>query len=1065
MNGYLSVYTASAGSGKTFTLAVNYVAHLLSGEPMAHRHILAVTFTNKATAEMKTRILAELWNLAHGEPDRDFVEKLKELLPGVSDDQIKSRAARALGELIHNYEDFHIETIDSFFQSVLASLARELGLTASYNLEIDDRKVIAQAVDHLMASLDDRPELLRRIMSYMYARIEDDKRWDGSAELTQLASVLTKEVFLTAEDKILEILNNEEKMKGYVKKLNDMKAAAINQIKAAAQKLDDSIKRNGGYGILSRGSNLETQVGKLANGDLTPNLNMLTKRAESSEEWFKKADRDKPANAALASQWTDLAAVLMTTLRSEKPTYLSSQLSLQYLNPLQLVGDVGQEVRDLNAELGRFMLAMTPILFRRLVTSDDASFVFEKAGVKFHHIMIDEFQDTSPLQWANFQQLLIENLSQGNGCMLVGDIKQGIYRFRGGDWKILGRIVSDMQAQGLEPIRLSDNYRSHADIVRFNNDLFTRAGELMKDTFDADDIADIYSDVAQNPQKGHGGHVEVRFIEKTADKASSATADDAEATDDAANTNIADQLAASIMAENAKGTPYGDMIILVRYKAEGVKLVDYFAQHHPELPIISDEAFTLGHSEALNLLVNALRWLDCPSDTVAAAYTARAYQYHIHHRTIAWLDTAAHWRDYLPAELTTQTERLNSMPLYSLCERLIALLSLHQMTGDAPYIYGFLDRVMDFADNARGGLHDFIRLWDDSLNYSAIPSPGANGVRIMTIHKSKGLEAPTIFIPYCNWFIEREKRMDVMWCTPPESPYNALPLVAIPGKKDLAETIYAPIWKGELSDRHTENLNLLYVAFTRPKKNLYVWAEVNSQVDFTAENASKLTVANLLYKCLDGKDICQGEPAEQGEPTPTPKKKKTVNPFKPQMKPIASPLTAVEPCTAFRQSCEASRFISGNEIPEDRRVFIDTGNVMHYALSMMQKASDLDQAFEVITEQGLMPDYKQRQTMHDLLKERLTAPQPAEWFGGNWTVSNECTLLGRDAAGRVKRTRPDRVMTANGKTVVVDYKFAAPHPRHNAQVADYVKSLHDMGHTDVEGYLWYVYTGHIVRVD
>ncbi|MDY2779680.1 MAG: UvrD-helicase domain-containing protein, partial [Alloprevotella sp.] len=337
MNGYLSVYTASAGSGKTFTLAVNYVAHLLSGEPMAHRHILAVTFTNKATAEMKTRILAELWNLAHGEPDRDFVEKLKELLPGVSDDQIKSRAARALGELIHNYEDFHIETIDSFFQSVLASLARELGLTASYNLEIDDRKVIAQAVDHLMASLDDRPELLRRIMSYMYARIEDDKRWDGSAELTQLASVLTKEVFLTAEDKILEILNNEEKMKNYVDKLNRMKAAAINQIKKAAQQLDDSIKRNGGYGILSRGSNLETQVGKLANGDLTPNLNMLTKRAESSEEWFKKADRDKPANAALASQWTDLAAVLMTTLRSEKPTYLSSQLSLQYLNPLQLV--------------------------------------------------------------------------------------------------------------------------------------------------------------------------------------------------------------------------------------------------------------------------------------------------------------------------------------------------------------------------------------------------------------------------------------------------------------------------------------------------------------------------------------------------------------------------------------------------------------------------------------------------------------------------------------------------------------------------------------------------------
>lgn len=1065
MNGYLSVYTASAGSGKTFTLAVNYVAHLLSGEPMAHRHILAVTFTNKATAEMKTRILAELWSLAHGEPDHDFLNKLKELLPGVSDEEIKSRAVRALAELIHNYEDFRIETIDSFFQSVLASLARELGLTASYNLEIDDRKVIAQAVDHLMASLDNRPDLLRRIMAYIYARIEDDKRWDVSAELTQLASVLTKEVFLSAEDKILQILGNEEVMKHYVETLQSMKAAAINRIKEAAQQLDDSIRREGGYAILSRGGNLETQVGKLAKGELIDNLNMLTKRAESPDEWFKKADRDKPGNAHLASKWTDLATVLMGTLRREKPTYLSCQLTLQYLNPLQLVGDVGQEVRDINAELGRFMLAMTPILFRRLVTSADASFVFEKAGVKFHHIMIDEFQDTSPLQWANFRQLLIENLSQGNGCMLVGDIKQGIYRFRGGDWKILGRIVSDLQTQGLQPIRLSDNYRSRADIVRFNNALFTRAGELMKDTFNADDLADIYSDVAQEPHKPDGGHVEVHFVEKSSDKGTAGNAEEGDTTGDSADTNIAEELANSIMAENEKGTPYSDMIILVRYKAEGVKLVDYFAQNYPDLPIISDEAFTLGHSEALTLLVNALRWLDCPSDTVAAAYTARAYQYHIHHRTLAWLDTAAHWRDYLPAELATQTERLVSMPLYSLCERLIALLSLHQMTGDAPYIYGFLDHVMDFADNARGGLHDFLRLWDDSLNYSAIPSPGVAGVRIMTIHKSKGLEAPTIFIPYCNWYIEREKRVDVMWCTPPVAPYNTLPLVAIPGKKDLAETIYAPIWESELSDRHTENLNLLYVAFTRPKQNLYVWAEVNSKVEFTAENASKLTVANLLYECLGGEDVSLGEPVREGVSAKPKDKPEAANPFKPQMHAIDAPLSAVEPCTAFRQSLEASRFISGNEIPEAQRAFIDTGNVMHYALSLMSTAADLDRAFEAIAEHGLMPDSKQRKTMHDLLKERLSTGQPADWFGGRWTVSNECTLLGRDASGRLKRTRPDRVMTHGEKTVVVDFKFAAPHPRHTAQVADYVKSLRDMGHADVEGFLWYVYTGRIVRVD
>ena len=504
MNNNLLVYKASAGSGKTYTLSAEYIARLLCGTPDTYRHILAVTFTNKATAEMKERILQYLWEL--GYTDTDFKETILKIAPHLTEEQIRTKAQTALKAIIHDYDHFRVETIDSFFQSLLSNLAHELGLTANFKVNINDKEVIEKSVDKMMKEIENTPEALAWVLDYIEERISEGKKWDISRDIKKLGNNLLKEKLLRAEEQLKTFFSNSQQILRYRKILTDIKEEAHDHLKNAAEHLEHEISLlTNDYSNFSKGNNLRVYLQKLKEGILDPSTGTINNYIADTNNWLRKADQ---TNAFLIEKAEGFREILIEVEKMRAcclSIVNSCKLSSQPIKPMRLLNVIAKEMEIINKENNHFMLAKTPLLFDQLIGENDTSFVLEKAGINFHHIMIDEFQDTSTLQWRNFKKLLIESLaSEGNKCLLVGDLKQGIYRFRGGDWNILNNISSEFKNATPEIRSLSTNFRSAPHIIDFNNMYFPLAAKHLDDITGKTDISKIYEDVHQENDKKKG---------------------------------------------------------------------------------------------------------------------------------------------------------------------------------------------------------------------------------------------------------------------------------------------------------------------------------------------------------------------------------------------------------------------------------------------------------------------------------------------------------------------------------------------------------------------------------
>ncbi len=1064
MNGNLTVFKASAGSGKTFTLTAQYIALLLSGESAPHRAILAVTFTNKATAEMKERILQELWEIAYRpEETGSFVQAVRRQLPGVPLETLRQRAANALHAIIHDYDYFRIETIDAFFQSLLTTLAHELNLSAGFRVEIDDKQVVENAVDRLMASIDRRENLRQWVLSYISERIEDNQRWDVTKEVKRLARQIMKEQFLLHEEELLHVLDSEQTLKEYRQELNALMRSAEQEIAQKAAALLQKGEEYGGFEQFNRGNNIVRYVSKIAAGSVEAPTDAFRKYIESTDTWLKKADRENAAARDCAERLREQLAALDTLRRETEPIINSCQLTLRYLNPLRLIGEIGREAGAINRENNRFMLAKTPLLFNRLVGSDDASFVFEKAGTEFRHVMIDEFQDTSTLQWANFKRLLVENMAQGNGCLLVGDVKQSIYRFRNGDWKILNGIEREFGHYPIEIHNLDTNYRSARHIVEFNNGLFPKIAHLLDRMSPDSGISGIYADVEQKDCGRPGGRVEIRYTitSKGRDKAIGETTGN-----ESPETSIPDQLAEEIKALHESGIAYNDMAILVRSNRSVSDILQAFSANYADIPLISDEAFLLSSSPAVLLVIHALRYLTDENNTVSRAFAAHTYQHLVLNHTLSWEKLLENGTNSLPEGYVKHMETLREMPLYELTERLIELFGIGRIEDSAPYIFCLLDEIINYTDGGSPEITAFLKFWDDTLSSKAIPGGEIHGVRILTIHKSKGLAFHTVFLPYCDWYLEKDLPEDLLWCTPQAKPYDTLPLVPIRPGKQMQASVYKKTYEAEHLDRRTEHLNLMYVAFTRAKQNLFVWAKTRGETDLTA---TEVTMGDLLYAATEGEDVSIGtaqaasSPRKSGFPAEKANEAlpyHTVNPLKPHSIPEQIPLETYRPQVEFRQSNTAKDFISDNA-PNGNASYIDIGKLMHRIFSMIHTLEDVEAALAELYRSGMIPTDKEREALRHLVTKRMENPTVKDWFSSKWNVYNECSILSRDAEGRLLVRRPDRVMQRGDHTVVVDFKFGNAKPEYYEQVSTYCRLLINMGHRNVKGYLWYVYTGKI----
>ena len=843
----LTVYKASAGSGKTFTLSVEYIK-LLINDPTSFRSTLAVTFTNKATEEMQTRILSQLYGIWKRLPDsKSYIEKIKTDMD-VTEEFMAERAGMALHNIVNNYSYFRIETIDSFFQSVLRNLARELDLTANLRVELNDYQIERNAVDNLIDNLSEDDQLLAWIMDYIHENMQDDKNWNVIGQIKKFGENIFREFYKTNSKLLNEKLLEEGFFKQYTSKLRKLRNEAEAEIVNEAELFFDILNNNGiDIQDLSYGkSGPAGYFVKIQSGVYDESL--ITSRVKTAidngngDGWVKKtADAELKA---IASSKLAPALINAENTRSRNwPIYQSAVLTLRHLNQLRLLNSIENKVRDMNQEANRFLLSDTHTLLHSLIKDSDSPFIFEKIGTRLNNIMIDEFQDTSTVQWQNFKVLLEECMSHSSeqGNLIVGDVKQSIYRWRSGDWRMLNNIEQEFHTMRnmLNVKSLDTNYRSSRRVINFNNAFFTQAAEIEYKDLTADydnqeektdnaagQLKKAYSDVEQNvPEfRKQTGYVSIEmlpqedYLEQTLQKTADAVKQLLEA-----------------------GAECSDIAIIVRSNGTIQQLAEYFAEVMPEVRIVSDEAFRLDSADSVNIIVNAMHCLTHNNDKIAKTYIAKAYQTRVLGKDNEHVDrllaTDEGVNEALPKEFADNAPDLLAMPLYELAEKLYDMFSLKKIEGEDAYMYAFYDCLTDYLKNNTADIDKFVEEWDDSICSKTIQVNATHGIRLITIHKSKGLEFENVIIPFCDWSIEKT---NTIWCSPKVAPFNELPLVPVDfNAKQMKGTIFEDDYNDEHLQNCVDNLNLLYVAFTRASQSLYVIARRGNanQRSYTIEEA------------------------------------------------------------------------------------------------------------------------------------------------------------------------------------------------------------------------------------
>jgi ATP-dependent helicase/nuclease subunit A len=1080
----LTVYRASAGSGKTFTLTREFIK-LLFKQPSEYRNILAVTFTNKATAEMRRRILEKLFEL--GNPaikDPDYLKELMQYMEW-TEKKIRERAQFILRLLLHDFSRFSVNTIDSFFQQIIRAFARDAGLQLGFRTELDHQSVMTQAIDRVVLEMDMKGhETLKRwLLDFAEKKITEGKSWNINKEISAFSEEIFKEAYQSVAGPLSEKLSNKDFMNQYLAKLHAIIVSFEQKLKLTGDKAIEIIKKwelniSKDFNGASRSKVLVFQ--KLSNQEKFNEDQILALR-NNLDLWQKKTNPEhlnKAIEGAFNDGLNELTNDYFQLKETQEKDYLTAKAILRNFYTLGIINDVYQKVLEVSREQNVFLLSGTNHLLTRIIQKDEAPFIYERTGTRYLHYMIDEFQDTSSLQYANFRPLISNSLAQDQFAMLVGDVKQSIYRWRNSDWTLLAeQVEKEFDTFGTRINTLDTNFRSSRNVIAFNNSFFQHIARALQaqliqksednttegitNGFDTK-IIDAYHDVAQktaSKNKENPGHVAFRFLE-------------GDTKEDFQEIAIESSVLQVVELLQNGFTP-SDICMLVRTKSEGIAITNALlsGEYHPEttaLPVISNETLRLNSSPAVLFIINHLKFILSPGDNVLEAFIRLHWERHLRESDVTNFDASEVFHN--PQRKETWDEHLDflrnkqQLPLYDLADELTRLLPEEIRSEQGIYIQALLNNINSFSSLETADLNLFIDQWEKTIQFKSIVGPeNQEAIQVMTVHKSKGLEFKAVVLPFCNWSLDNNRQQNLLWCKPRTAPFNELELVPVNYEKSLVNSHFANEYLEELMHQYIDNLNLLYVAFTRAEQSLSAFCQKKKNPPSELGTVSDLIWFHFEARESDHDDLPGNWDSVNMEYTLGEMQKSFIEENKQkeqnETRPSETCQLPVMETFAFRNRIAIHLESDEYFDDENEESGVTYGKVMHHLFEMIETRNDLEDALKTLWFEGKI-DESEQVSIQAKMETWLDNPDVKHWFDGSYKVLPEVAILHENIR------RPDRVMIGEKETIVVDYKFGKTDAmKHQLQIKGYMNKIKAIGHPNVKGFIWYVPQNEVVPVD
>ncbi|MEZ4774863.1 MAG: UvrD-helicase domain-containing protein [Bacteroidia bacterium] len=1058
----LTIYKSSAGSGKTYTLVLEYLKIVIV-EPLAYRHVLAVTFTNKATEEMKVRIIETLSRLAtHADADlqNDTVwQTLRNYLKekGKAELSVSLQARKVLELILNDYSNFSVSTIESFFQRIVRAFARELNIPLGYDVEMKQDLVLQRVVADLLMDAGSRPALTRLLEGFIERNLEEEKNWNIDMEIKALGTEIFKERFQTLAVNFPEEKERLTHTLDLVKDLLEIRFKFENSFSALAAETRDIIDRHSlditdfAFGKSGPIGYMLRFLKKVEPKSYEPTTRSLAVN-EDPNKWISAKNQRKSLVESAVQEGIAMILARMVSLYEKGFTDYNTAIQvLRTVHSFGLLGELQAKLADYRKENAQLIISDTTFLLRSVVGDQyDAPFIYEKVGARYRHYLVDEFQDTSDMQWYNLLPLIREALAQGQNSLIVGDVKQSIYRWRNGNLKLLlGAVEAEMKESGqeVEVRNLADNYRTAAAIVEFNNRFFQEAENLFQEEYKAAGdfiFREAYHSVAQNPKKTQTpGLVSVEFFADP-DKKSDENEDEAVEKSGWQDQSMKRTLEV-ILQLSEDGFKGGDVTILVRSNSEGMKLAAFLQQSG--VKVISAESLLVVSNQKVLLLQALLQHLNHEQDEIVKASLAYYYsRVVLDEKETNSLFANSEFISFSDS-FNADKEELRRLSVYECTERLIRLFPV--LSSPDAYVQGFMDVVLEYTATSDASISGFLEWWTEIRGKRAIASaPEPEAVQIMTIHKAKGLEFPIVIIPFADWKLDPGLK-DVLWVKPEMVPYNRVPYLPVRVSSRLELTFFASDYAEEKLATHLDNLNLLYVAFTRPVHRLYVFSRINEKG--APLSTAGILIRDLLYRCgsedlwnSDQNRFTIGSPQKLTSPAGREISGSL------QLLPVSFPLINLSDDIRIRY--RSNRFLNTSVVSQREKM--SAGELVHEALALVHTVEDIEAAIQRLVNKGLIPSNR-TELLSQQLKSIVQNESVMDWFSGEWAARNEAEII--VSGGKV--LRPDRVMTRKNEAAIIDYKTGQPHARHHKQVSEYVDALREMGYAPVKGYVYYLNLG------